>query len=327
MKVLIAIARENNAREDNADALRCAESIEAVLLKKRISAEMMFIEPKDFLKKEDDIIKQIKSKTPDCIFNLFEGFSNDAKKEIEFAAILENSGIFFTGNNSKILRMCLDKNHCKNLLLKADIPVPKGIHLKYAEELDVQKVTLPVFIKPCCEDASVGIDSDALVFTEEDLTRAVNFKLKDYPAGLIVEEFLPDKEFNVSFIGNPPYEMLGISMMDYAQVNAEKPFMSFEAKWDKQSADFNKLTPGVIERNKYGKLESEIIDLCRKAAMVIGCESYFRIDLKQKSNKVFIIDINPNPDINTDSGFMRQAYSAGYTYEDVLGKIVCLSKR
>lgn len=181
---------------------------------------------------------------------------------------------------------------------------------------------MPAFIKPCCEDASVGIDKDALVFTKEDLSRTVSSKLKSCPAGLMIEEFLPGKEFNVSFIGKPPYEMLGISIMDYSKVNAKRPFMSYEAKWLKQSADFNKLIPKVIDREKYGKFEKEIIHLCRKAAKAIGCESYFRVDLRQKSDKVFIIDINPNPDINTDSGFVREAYSAGYTYEDTIYKIV-----
>ncbi|MCG2711811.1 MAG: ATP-grasp domain-containing protein [Candidatus Omnitrophica bacterium] len=325
MKALITIARENNAREDNADALRCAGSIVEALAKKSISGELLFVEPGDFLRKEKEIIKQLKKKNPDCIFNLFEGFSNDARKEIVFARILENSGIPFTGNNSKTLRRCLNKNDCKNLLAKAGIPVPEGICLKPGEELNAQKVALPAFIKPCCEDASVGIDKDALVFTKEDLSRAVSIKLKNYPAGLIVEEFLPDKEFNVSFIGRPPYEMLGVSSMDFSRVNASKPFMSYEAKWLKQSTDFNKLIPDVIDRDKYGELEKEIVDLCRKAAQAIGCESYFRVDLRQKDDKVFIIDINPNPDINTDSGFAHQAYSAGYSYEEIIHKIVCLT--
>jgi len=325
MKVLIAVARENNAREDNTDALRCADSIARALAQKNVDTEMLHIEPGDFLKKGTGIIKQIKGKNPDCVFNLFEGFSNNAQKEVEFAAILEDRGIPFTGNNSKILRKCLDKNYCKSLLSKSGLPVPAGIYIKQAEELNGQKVTLPVFIKPCFEDASVGIDKDALVFTKEDLSQAVSIKLKNYPAGLIIEEFLPGKEFNVSFTGRPPYEMLGISMLDYSQVNADKPFMSYEAKWLKQSPDFNQLIPAVIDRKEYGELEKEITDLCCQAAQVIGCESYFRIDLRQKKDKVFIIDINPNPDINTDSGFTRQAYSVGYSYEEIIYKIVCLA--
>ncbi|MFH1459380.1 MAG: D-alanine--D-alanine ligase [Candidatus Omnitrophota bacterium] len=325
MKILITVAKENNARKDNADALRCADSIVCALEKKYISAEMLFIEPNDFLKNENEVITQIKRKKPDCVFNLFEGFSNDAQKEIEFAAILEKSNTPFTGNNSKALNQCLDKNCCKSLLDEAGIPVPAGIYLKQAEDLNTGHVTLPVFIKPCCEDASVGIDQDALVYTKEDLSRAVRNKLKNYPAGLIIEEFLPGKEFNISFIGNPPYETLGISVMDYTQPNANKPFMSYAAKWLKQSLDFNRLIPQVIEKQKYGKLEKVIIALGSKAAQVMGCESYCRVDLRQKNDKLFVIDVNPNPDINTDSGFAHQAYKAGYSYEEIIHKIVCLT--
>ncbi|MBI4846791.1 MAG: D-alanine--D-alanine ligase [Candidatus Omnitrophica bacterium] len=323
MRVLITVDREVNAREDTADALRCADSVSLALAKKGISTETLFVEPEDF--SGNAIIEQIKEKKPDCVFNLFEGFSNDAQKEVEFAAILENSGIPFTGSRSEMLGRCLDKNYCKTLLVKAGIPVPVGVCLKRKEDLNSYQASLPVFIKPCCEDASVGIDKDALVFSRKDLNRQASSKLKKYPAGVIIEEFIPGKEFNVSFIGKPPYELIGISVMDYARVNASKPFMSYEAKWVKQSPDFSKLIPEVIDRNKYGELEKEIADLCRKASSVVGCENYFRIDLRQKNDKLFIIDINPNPDINTDSGFSRQAYSAGYSYEEIIYKIVCLA--
>ncbi|MFH1063402.1 MAG: ATP-grasp domain-containing protein [Candidatus Omnitrophota bacterium] len=325
MKVLIAISRENNARQDNADASRCADSIGAALQKKSISVDCLFIEPGDFLKPEKEIIKKIKSANPDCVFNLFEGFSYDAQREIDFAIILEKSNIPFTGSTSKVLRKCLDKNSCKNILIKAGLPVPAGICLKPGEGFSANKLELPVFIKPCCEDASVGIDKDSLVFNQENLDNAIKLKLQNHPEGIIIEEFLSGNEFNVSFIGRPPYEMLGVSVMDYAKVKAQKPFMSYEAKWEEQSADFNKLIPRVIEKNAYGTLEKEIVDLCVKAAQAIGCEGYFRVDLRQNNNKIFIIDINPNPDINTDSGFARQAYSAGYNYEEIINKIVCLA--
>lgn len=325
MKVLIAIARENNARQDNADAFRCAESVQAALQKKGTEVNFLFVEPGDFLKSEKELIKKIKIKNPDCVFNLFEGFSYDAQREIEFAYILEESGIPFTGNESKVLQQCLDKNYCKNILLKAGLPVPTGICLKPGEGFNLNELALPVFIKPCCEDASVGIDKDSLVFTPEHLNKAIKLKLQSHPEGIIIEEFLAGNEFNVSFIGKPPYEMLGVSIMDYAKVKAQKPFMSYEAKWEQQSADFNKLIPQVIKKEEYGDLEKRITSLCIKAGQAIGCAGYFRVDLRQNNNKIFIIDINPNPDINTDSGFTRQAHSAGYAYEEIINKIVCLA--
>jgi len=325
VKVLIAIARENNARQDNADASRCADSIKAALSAKNIAADLFFVEPGDFLRSEKNLIRKIKNLNPDCVFNLFEGFSYDAQREIDFAGILEKTGIAFTGNKSKVLEQCLDKNLCKNLLLKAGLPVPAGLCLKPGEGLSSSKLKLPVFIKPCCEDASVGIDKDSLVSNQEDLNKVINLKLQKHPEGLIIEEFLSGNEYNVSFIGQPPYEMLGISIMDYSKVNAQKPFMSYEAKWERQSPDFNKLIPQVIAKNQYSDLEKQIADLCVQAARNIGCSGYFRVDLRQSNNKIFIIDVNPNPDINNDSGFARQAYSAGYTYEEIICKILSLT--
>jgi D-alanine-D-alanine ligase len=44
--------------------------------------------------------------------------------------------------------------------------------------------------------------------------------------------------------------------------------------------------------------------------------------MREKDGELFVLDVNPNPDINRDSGFMRQAYAKGYTYEDVIEKIL-----
>jgi D-alanine-D-alanine ligase len=62
--------------------------------------------------------------------------------------------------------------------------------------------------------------------------------------------------------------------------------------------------------------------MCLKAGEVMGCRGYFRVDFRERNGEVFILEVNPNPDINTDSGFSRQSAAAGYDYSDMIAKLV-----
>ena len=44
--------------------------------------------------------------------------------------------------------------------------------------------------------------------------------------------------------------------------------------------------------------------------------------MREHSGRLCVLDINPNPDINNDSGFMKQAYGKGYTYTETVARIV-----
>jgi D-alanine-D-alanine ligase len=47
--------------------------------------------------------------------------------------------------------------------------------------------------------------------------------------------------------------------------------------------------------------------------------------LSKGDNKLYVLEVNPNPDLTEDAGFMRSAKHAGYTYKKTLKKIVDLA--
>ncbi len=322
--ILIAVGRERNRRDDVREVLRCKDSIERVFAKKNIDSEVLFIEKKDF-KCLRSFKKKILDKNPFCIFNLFEGFSDDSGKEAEFAKLLEEAKARFTGNPYAALSVCLDKLATKRILKRNNLPVARGFLVK-AGRVAANNLIFPLFVKPRREDASVGIDKDSLVNNEKELSSAIKRRLKHFPAGLLVEEFLPGKEYSAAFLGRSRYEVIGVSEIDYSKYKNFLPFLTYGAKWDKKAPEYHAVIPEYNAKINTA-LRRTIIKLSTRAAKALGCRGYFRVDLRESAGKVFIIDVNPNPDINQDSGYFKLAYNEGYTYEDVIERIVRLSNR
>lgn len=322
-RVVIVTGKEGCRRQDVIDAKRCAKSVETALSDLGYTVRNIFVEKGDFLSKEK-VFNKIARCRADCVFNLFEGFSDDSFKEAEFAKMLESSGVPFTGNASAALKVCRDKAALKEVLSRKGITTPAGKLVKRITEVNVGAVNIPLFIKPCCEDASLGIDRDALVVKKEQLCAVVRDKLRQFPQGVLIEEFIPGKEYNIGMMGDYPYEALNISVIDYTAYKEFPPFLTYRSKWDYNSEEFKRIFPqsGVFIAPR---LRKEILRLAKKIGKILSCRSYFRVDFREKKGKLFVLDVNPNPDINEDSGFIKQAGAAGLGYNEVVGKIVALA--
>jgi len=318
--ILISVASEDTERKEVLDALRCADSVNHALLDKGLLTQIIYIEKSDF-SPPDKIKAAIKKLRPACIFNLLEGYSADSDKEVEFIKILEDKAVPFTGNSSLTLQNCLNKQAMKDILVRNNISVPQGVFVDNINNLEEDNLRIPLFIKPCFEDASVGIDENLLVVIRDDLHKIVDEKLIAFRRGLLIEEFIPGREFSVGFLGEFPYELLGVSVMDYSQHQSFTPFLTYTAKWESTHRSFKDLLPSCEEEIEES-MRREIIGIASQAGKVLGCQGYFRVDLRERNGQLFIIDVNPNPDINKDSGFMRQAYHKGYSYDDVIGEIL-----
>lgn len=321
MNIAITVAEEPKAREDNADALRCAVSVMNALKRKKHTVTIIPIYESDFKNDARYITHKISPKTVDCVFNLFEGFSHDAEKEIQFAEILEKRKIPFTGNKSRALAACLNKVECKKILATAGLPVPWGMHVTDIQEVSVADMMYPVFVKPLTEDASVGIDDESYCINKKQLMKVLPKKLAAFPKGVLVETFISGREYSVSFVGDKILTMLAISVIDYNEYTELLPFLTYASKWDRQSREFQQIKPHVLKKPAQ-KLVKIIQEMSCEAAHALGCSGYFRIDFREMDGTLYIIDVNPNPDINEDAGFVKQAHAAGYSYDDIVALIL-----
>lgn len=182
---------------------------------------------------------------PDVIFNLFEGLPDQGTTEAFVAGLLEWSGVPFTGSPFATLSLARCKHLCKFLFRGVGLPTPEFIVI---DELPIPECRLqwPVIVKPAQEDASVGLDQGSVVVDQTALNDRVGQLLKTYGPPVLVEEFIPGRELNVSVVKAPELRTLPVSEVLFVQDSPDYwPIVTYDAKWRPGSRDYEATPPSI----------------------------------------------------------------------------------
>jgi D-alanine-D-alanine ligase len=257
------------------------------------------------------------------VFNLLEGLGNRADLEPEAVAILRRLGYRYTGSPRQTMALCLNKASSKRLLESVGVPTPV---YQVCEDADGQfSVPLPAIVKPVAEDASLGIDDGAVVRTLDELRDRVSYILDLYREPALVEEFIDGREFNIALWGNGAPECLPLAEIDYAAFPEPlRRICSYAAKWEPERAEYHQ-TPVTCPASVASPLAERIRDVAIAAYRAAGCRGYARVDMRERDNQPYVLEINPNPDISPDAGFARAAFAAGYDYQQMVERILALA--
>ena len=268
-------------------------------------------------------MKRLCSLKPDIAFNICESIFTRSEDEMKMAAILDVTGFPYTGSGPIALGLAQDKGLSKSLLQQGDVQTPKFCIIHKQDELEgMPPVEFPIIVKPVREDASAGIEEDAVVHNLQELTRRVEFILEKFKQPAIVENFIDGRELNVALLGNGEYEALPISEILFSN---DRKVCGYRAKWVQDSIEFRETTP-LCPAELRMHVQRSVEDTARLAAKLHKCRGYTRIDIRLSREDIpYVIDVNPNPDLSRDAGMVRSANAAGLSYKDMVGKILTLA--
>jgi D-alanine-D-alanine ligase len=268
-----------------------------------------------------DAIHAVDVFNPDVIFNLCEGFQGNAGYEMHIAGLWELMGISYTGNSALTLGVAQNKVLTKKLLESKKILTPAYQLFKTTPE----KVYLPfpLFVKPSREDASLGITQKSIVSDFASLKKQVNALLKKYNQLVLVERFIPGREFNVSILDCPDPKVLAISEIDFSHLDKKyESVVSYESKWIENHPLFRQ-TPSVCPAQIDPVLKIHLEDIALQVYKILGCRDYARVDVRvDPQGHVYVLECNPNPDISEDAGFSKAVRAAGLSYSDFVETVV-----
>ena len=313
--IILHNAVEADGKPDEADVLHQVALVSAAL------TELAYLP--EALPLGDDLkegIEKVCSKSPLFVFNLVESVFDKGELLYIGPALLNALKISYTGVSVEGLFITTNKVLAKRVLQQNNIPTPQYFS---TSETNLLKPNTRYLLKPTSEDGSVGLDEDA-VFTKEQPEMIEKIKLLP-PSHYFIEEFIEGREFNISVLGGkdkvdvlPPAEML---FVDFPE---EKPRMlGYTAKWNEDSIEYKNTTRAFDTLSPESVLYKELVRLTRQCWDCFNLKGFARVDFRVDGNeKPYVIEINGNPCISPDSGFIAAAHIAGISNKEVIQRIV-----
>jgi len=316
--------KENNSNTDEIhDMSEIGFADEIHLVEDILKQHYSFVETLPVTLDIESAIKKMREFAPDAILNFVEAVEGRSTFESAFAGLYELLDTEYTGNTTPTLANCLDKAIAKRILSQTGVPTaPFEIieDLDQAAQLDLK---FPIILKLLKEDASIGISERSVVHSAEQLMEQTAFLLSTYSQAVIAEEFIAGREFNVALLNG---KVLPISEIDFTGLDPKLPnIVTYEGKWVEES-DYYKHTTPKVPADIDSSLRSLLEDTALQAYRAMDCRDYARVDIRLSQSGIpYVIEVNPNPDISSTSGFVRACKAAGVSFDEMILFIVDLA--
>ena len=318
-----------DAAQDELDVLVQAESVSAVL-----RAHGYETAQAPFSMEIGAAVERISRESPDLIFNLVETIGGSIRFSHIAPTVFDYLRIPYTGCSTKALFITSDKVLTKALLAQAQIPTPGWISSR--EKSGGRGTFLPgqkYILKSVFEDGSVGI-YDECVRSFGDRTR-LEQALRQHEARLagpwFAEEYIDGREFNLALSangaaasGDPAVEVLPPSEIEFHDFPADKPrIVGYKAKWEENSFEYAHTTNRFSFAPEDGPALQEMSRLALKCWDIFELSGYARVDFRLvRDDAPYVLEINANPCISPDAGYIKAAKHAGLDYDAAVLRII-----
>jgi D-alanine-D-alanine ligase len=309
----------DDSPEDEKEVISAAEEVSRAIVELGLKP---IVRP--FFYKSDDMIEQVRSDNPVCIFNLVESVMGACRLSYLAPAVFERHRIPFTGSSSKAIMVTTNKVLTKKILVSHDVATAPWL---VPGEVPIIELTFPdkYIIKPIFEDASVGLDPEAVITARnfEDLEDRTMLRQEVLDLPCFAERFIDGREFNVSILETedearvmPPAEM------HFCYDEGMLKIMDYKAKWAEDSLEYE-LTKRSFDLDGEDDLKETIRKISKKCWDIFNLRGYARVDYRVDSKgKPWVLEINANPCLQPESGLAAAALEYGLDYTQTIGRII-----
>lgn len=232
--------------------------------------------------------------------------------------LLRMADLPFVGSDVLGSAVCMDKDISKRLLRDAGLAVTPFITLNRATASRtsfaqaVEKLGLPLFIKPANQGSSVGVSK---VDNEAQYRAAVALAL-DYDHKVLVESAISGREIECAVLGNDQPIASGCG-----EIVVGNGFYSYDSKYiDDQAAQV------VVPADISDEHRERIRTLAVEAFQVLGCSGLARVDVFLTADgEVLINEINSLPGFTRISMYPKLWQAAGMTYSELVSRLIELA--
>lgn len=232
--------------------------------------------------------------------------------------LLRMADLPFVGSDVLGSAVCMDKDVSKRLLRDAGIAVTPFITLtrrnaaRTSFETAVNKLGLPMFIKPANQGSSVGVSK---VGNEAEYQAAVELAL-GFDEKVLVESAVQGREIECAVLGNGNPIASGCG-----EIVVSNGFYSYDSKYiDGQAAQV------VVPADISVQASERIRHLAIEAFEVLGCAGLARVDVfLTDDGEVLINEINSLPGFTRISMYPKLWQAAGMSYSELVSRLIELA--
>ncbi|MFM7919952.1 MAG: D-alanine--D-alanine ligase, partial [Planctomycetaceae bacterium] len=239
--------------------------------------------------------------------------------ESQVPALLEGWQIPCTFSDSFTMAVCLHKGLTKAVLERAGLATAAFHVVETAADIERVKLALPLFVKPVAEGTGKGVSAASVVRTPAELHTACRQLLTRFSQPVLVERYLPGREFTVGILGTGPAARVIGTMEVELLPTAEQGCYSMENKEHWQDRVRYSLIPAGQDPEADAAAE-----LALQSWLVLNGRDAGRIDIRSaEDGRPAFIEANPLAGLNPDySDLPMLAGKAGMSYQQLIGGIV-----
>lgn len=225
---------------------------------------------------------------------------------------LEMIDIPYINSGPLASQLSFDKWYCNQFLRGFGFNVADSIYLKSADEkVDENKIVdrlgLPLFVKPCDSGSSYGISR---VNKISDLKTAIDNAFKEGRT-VVLERFLAGTEVTCGAYRSK----YGLQALPLVEIISENEFFDYQAKYEGLSQE---ITPARIS----DELTMEVQRITKEVYSLLKLRSIARVDFMIENGVPYIIEVNTTPGFSGESLVPKMIKQAGKTIEDLWKEIL-----
>ena len=281
----------------------------------------------------DELRDELLRQRPDLVFNLVESLGGSDRLIGLVPLLLDTLAMPYTGMPSLAMQLTSSKTLAKRQLVQAGLPTLPWIDGESSNDAVQNPEAMPLawpsrwIRKPIYEHASLGMTDEAVVkcTSKADVAEQTRRWQEHLGVPCLAEPFVEGREFNLSLLAGPGGPLvLPLAEIEFIHFPTGKPrIVGFAAKWESAAAEYTN-TP---RRFDFSSNDIQLLESLRTLALrcwqVFQLAGYCRVDYRvDELGQPWILEINANPCLAPDGGFIAAVERADMVYNEAIERIV-----